>query len=127
MDDGTVETVDGLRARLTALEAELAGARAEAAARAEALAAAQRAGLDYLRRALLAEHAGQVVPELVAGNTAEELEASVERARAAFQAAVAAARAQLQQQRVPPGNAPRTRVDVERLSPLEKIAQGLRR
>ena len=42
------------------------------------LAEAQRERLDAHRRALLAEHAGQVVDELVAGASVEELDASVE-------------------------------------------------
>src|SRR5690349_5835974 len=41
------------------------------------LAEAQAVGLANLRRALLAEHAGQVVPELVMGDTEEALLASV--------------------------------------------------
>src|SRR5215213_1264730 len=43
-----------------------------------ALSAASERGLAYLRRALLAEQAGQIVPELVVGGDEESLAASVE-------------------------------------------------
>jgi hypothetical protein len=66
------------------LRAELAQAKAEAAAQAEALTAAQVAGLEAHRGRILAENKGQIVAELVTGNTPEELAASVELARAAY-------------------------------------------
>ena len=70
--------------RLAALERELADAR--------------RDGLAHLRRALLAEHAGSLVPELVAGDSSESLEASVAVATAAFEAAREAALAELRRE-----------------------------
>lgn len=124
-----VEAAD-LRARLAELEAQMAaGAQDLEAARAAASEASARA-LAYLRRALLAENAGQVVPELVAGSTVEEMEASVERARAAFASALEVARAQIQQSLVPTGSPPRSAsggLVAEEMSPLQKIVQGLKR
>ncbi len=83
--------------------------------------------MESHRRALLAENAGRVVPELVAGSTVEELERSVEVARQAFEAARAAALAEVASTRIPAGNPVRQGPDVEAMSPLEKIAQGLKR
>lgn len=102
----------------------------------QSLADARQQGLTHLRRALLAEHAGRVVPELIAGDTTEALEASVERARAAFDAARDAALAQLQRERdaalpaVSAGTPSRDGTDARLalpLSPLQRIAAGLRR
>jgi hypothetical protein len=84
-------------------------------------------GLESHRRALLAENAGRVVPELVAGSTVEELEASVNVARNAFEAARTAALAEVAATRVPVGNPVRQAPSIEGMSPLEKIAHGLKR
>ena len=93
-----------------------------------ALAEARAASVGYLRRALLAEHVGTVVPELVTGDTPEQLEASVEGARAAWDRATEAARQALRADRVPAGAPARNGTDpsAEGLSPLGKIARGLR-
>jgi hypothetical protein len=104
---------DTLPAEMAQLRAELAEVRAR--------------GLEAHRRALLAENAGRVVPELVAGSTAEELEASVDVARRAFDAARAAALAEVVATSIPAGNPVRQGPSVEGMSPLEKIAYGLRR
>ena len=84
--------------------------------------------LESHRRALLAENAGRVVPDLVAGATVEEMDASVARARDAFEAAKAAALAEMvASQAVAAGNGERGVPDLEGMSPMEKIAYGLRR
>jgi len=83
--------------------------------------------LESHRRALLAENAGRLVPELVTGATVEDLDRSVEVARRAFEAARAAALAEAAAVRVPTGNPIRQGPDVEAMNPLEKIAHGLRR
>lgn len=83
--------------------------------------------LESHRRALLAENAGRVVPELVTGSTVEEMERSLEVARGAFEAARAAALAEIASTRVPAGNPVRQGPNLEAMSPLEKIAFGLRR
>lgn len=121
-----------LAARVAQLEADLAAARDQlGAARQEleatraGLADATRQGLEHLRRALVAEHAGQIVPELVTGTTPDELAASVETARAAFARAAEAARQQLQAHATPAGNPPRSAEDLSALPAIEKIARGL--
>lgn len=108
--------------QLAALEVELADERRQA--------------LGYLRRALLAEHAGTLVPDLVVGDTADMLLASVDVARAAYAAAREAALAELRQQTpsppptapmVPAGTPARDGLDSLAQSPLQRIAAGLRR
>jgi len=87
----------------------------------------RRRWLESHRRALLAENAGRVVPELVAGSTAEEMEASLEVARAAFEAARKATLAEIAATRIPAGSPVRQGLNPESMSPMEKIAYGLRR
>jgi hypothetical protein len=93
------------------------------------LAAERARGLEAHRRALLAENAGRVVPELVAGETVEGLEASLEVARRAFEAVRAAALTEVASSApVGAGNSQRgSAVNVETMSPMQKIAYGLRR
>src|SRR5579884_2969161 len=114
-----------LRARVSELEVRLAEREAALAEQAQAVTTAleraaglERQSLDHLRRALLAEHRGEVVAELVEGESPQALLASVERARAAWNAAVEAARRQLAQQQA---------LAREGLSPLAKSAHGLQR
>ena len=120
------------RLALDAQLAEVAVARdSTALALSEAnrtLAEAQTLGLAHLRRALLAEHAGQVVPELVRGENEETLLASVEVARQAYDRALDVARATIVNQTVPTG-APSARsvAPSAGLTPLEMIESGLRR
>jgi hypothetical protein len=87
---------------------------------------ARAQGLRAYRRALLAENAGGVVPELVTGSTVEEIDESLEVARRAFEAARAAALAEMASAPVPAGNPVRQGPSIEGLSPLEKIAYGLK-
>lgn len=88
---------------------------------------ARSRGLEAHRRALLADNAGGIVPELVAGTTVEELDRSVEVARAAFETAKQAAIREFSANQVPAGNPTRQSPGIEGMSPLEKIAYGLRR
>jgi hypothetical protein len=91
------------------------------------LAGAKARHLEAHRRALLAENAGKIVPELVIGSTIDELDRSVEVARQAFDAAKAAAIAELAAQQIPAGNPIRQGPNLEGMSPFEKIAYGLKR
>ena len=106
--------VASLRSEIEGMRAEIAGFRSQA--------------VEGYRRALLAENAGKVVPELVTGSSLEELEASVERARAAFESVRTATLAEMAAAAVVgAGNGQRgSAVDVEQLSPMQKIAYGLR-
>ena len=126
---GAERDTAGAQAGAQAAESEgMVAERAADAGESAALSEARTAGIGYLRRALLAEHAGTVVPELVTGDTPEQLEASVEVARAAWDRATEAARQALRAGRVPAGAPARNGTDpsTEGLSPLGKIARGLR-
>jgi len=80
-----------------------------------------------VQRALRAEHP-DALAELIAGSTVQEVEASVEVAKAAYTRALEAARRELAGQSTPAGNPPREAADaaaVEGLSPIGKIAAGI--
>jgi hypothetical protein len=118
-------------AEVEELRAELAVARQErerelTALRTE-LADAQRAQVEAHRRAILAEHAGQIVEELVVGSTVGELDASLEMARAAYGRALESARRELGATVVPVGASPRLEPSPEELSPIAKITAALSR
>jgi chromosome segregation ATPase len=115
-----------LEASTTATAAELEAARAKAAELEAAHGEAVSRGLDARRRALIAEHAGEIVEELVTGATEDALDASIETAKAAYARLQESIRAGLNAERVPGGGGTRQQVDVEKLSPLQKITQGLR-
>ncbi|MFN8525645.1 MAG: hypothetical protein U0821_21315 [Chloroflexota bacterium] len=117
---------DKLRLRVDDLERQLNEANGLAASAGQALSELQGRALVHLRRALLAEHAGQLVPELVVGETPEALEASVEVARAAFARVADTARANLSAQMVLAGTPPRTHQISEPLTPLDRIVAGLK-
>src|SRR4051794_8232405 len=103
-----------------AVSGELAEAR-------QALGEASARGLAYLRRALLAEQVGRIVPEVVAGDDEATLLGSVEVARQAYTRALESAWTAIASQTVPAG-APSARVvSAAGLSPLEMIESGLRR
>jgi hypothetical protein len=91
------------------------------------LSAASVRELSHLRRALLAEHAGQVVPELVSGDDEEALLASVEVAKQAYTRALETARTTIASQTVPAGAPSARTVPAAGLSPLEMIESGLRK
>lgn len=125
------DTVAGHAAELEAARAALEGRLAEAVGEHDAASAelseTRGRSLTYLRRALLAELAGQLVPELVAGDDEDALLASVEVAQQAYARALESARVTLASQTVPTG-APSARVvSTAGLSPLEMIESGLRR
>jgi hypothetical protein len=131
--------LEALRAQLLALQEEreavetLAAKLQEADARAEQLHAelanARAAQLAAYRRAVLAEHRGQLVEELVGGNSPEAIDASVEAARVAYERIAG----QLRQSGaggpvvVPAGASPRGELGLDQLSPFEKIAGALAR
>jgi chromosome segregation ATPase len=128
---GHTSELEAARADLDARLAEATGAHstvaADLAAAQRALSAAHTSGLANLRRALLAEQAGRIVPELVGGDDEEALLASVEVAKQAYSRAVEAARASIAQQTVPAGAPSADAASAVGLSPLEMIETGLRR
>ncbi|MCC6224710.1 MAG: hypothetical protein IT201_14600 [Thermoleophilia bacterium] len=114
-------------ARLGELEQSVTTFQSEAETARTAVGQAQSESLANLRRALLAEHKGQVVEELVAGDTADALAASIDSAKAAFTRATDAARQQLQQQQVPAGAVTRDAATSASLSPVERISGALKK
>ena len=116
-----------LDARLTEATGTHTSVSAELAETQRALHAASGRELTHLRRALLAEHAGQVVPELVGGDDEEALLASVEVAKQAYTRALEAARTTIASQTVPAGAPSARTAPAAGLSPLEMIESGLRR
>jgi len=132
--DTAADRTSALEATQAALEgrlAETAGAHETLTASLEetrqALSAASERGLTHLRRALLAEHAGLVVPELVSGSDEATLLASVDLAKQAHCRALEAARATLAHQTVPAGAPSLRSVSSAGLTPLEMIESGLRK
>ena len=123
-DEARKAEVEALRAELVVAqqerERELTALRTE-------LADAQRGQVEAHRRAILAEHAGQIVDELVAGSTMAELDASLEAARTAYGRALESARRELGATVVPVGASPRLEPSPEELSPIAKIAAALNR
>ena len=128
---GERDAAAGAFTELEAAHAALGGQLTEAASARDAvtgdLNAVRAAGLTFVRRALLAENAGQLVPELVIGESEETLLASVEVAKGAYARALDTARAAIVRQTVPAG-APSARgaATTGGLSPLELIESGLR-
>ena len=125
--------LDAMSAQLEALGQERDAAIAAATqAAAERAALAERANdleaahLGAVRRSLLAENAGQVVPELVQGSTSQELEASVQRARDAYERIVADLRIHAAGQ-VPIGASAGAAPQLDELTPMQKLTQALSR
>jgi hypothetical protein len=121
---GRAAELEAAHAALDARVSEAAGVQAAASVE---LTEARTRGVSYLRRALLAEHAGQIVPELLGGDDEEALLASVDLAKQAYARALDTARTAIANQWVPAG-APSARTGpADGLSPLEMIASGLQK
>lgn len=116
-------------ARLQEMEVSLADLRATADERAREAAGLReqlsQATARY-REAVL-RGSPEVPPELVAGETVDEIDASAEQAREMVQRIKGQLEAQAASQRVPTGAPPRATPDLSALSPREKIAYGLQR
>ena len=63
--------------------------------------------------------------DIIAGDTIEEIDASLAKATTIAESVRASLEAQAKEARVPPGAPPRTEISVEGLSPREKIAAGI--
>jgi len=113
-------------------ESALAAAQQAAATAHDRLAALQQAMLTAHRRAVLAENSGQVVPELVQGATADEIDASIETAKAAYARIADSVRASTLPETSPlpivaASASPRGEAPTDDLSPLQKITSALGR
>ena len=143
--DGTAQ-LEAIRAQLTEASAarDAAAADRDAAIAAASVAAqemnarvtlAEARHLDAHRRALLAENAGQLVPELVSGSSPAELDASLGSARDAFARIAESVRAQVLAEaparpvlpHVPAGASGSPTVNPDDLSPIQKMTIALGR
>jgi len=123
-----------LQEELSQLRRELAEARSQAEAR-EQDAASLREASEGLRtqvrgaaeryRELALRDSPELPAELVAGETVEEVEQALERARETVARVRGHMESQAQAGRVPVGAPPRSAPDLSALTPEEKIRQGL--
>ncbi len=123
-----------LQEDLSQLRRELAEARSQAEAR-EQDAASLREASEGLRtqvrgaaeryRELALRDSPELPAELVAGETVEEVEQALERARETVARVRGHMESQAQAGRVPVGAPPRSAPDLSALTPEEKIRQGL--
>jgi len=107
-------------ARIAELLAEGEALRAEGVAISEANALAVAKYLDAVRLA------NPTIPQdIIAGDTIEEIDASVEKAQAIAEAVKKKLEAETKETRVPVGAPPRAEISLEGLTPREKIAAGI--
>jgi predicted RNase H-like nuclease (RuvC/YqgF family) len=106
--------------QLATLGDELAAARSEA----EELRASLRSAAERYRQAVLASQS-EVPPDLVSGETVEEVDRQLEAALRTVAQLKSHLESQAQAQRVPTGAPARRAPDLAALSPTEKISYGL--
>ena len=106
--------------QLAAMGDELAAARSEA----EGLRASLRSAAERYRQAVLASQS-EVPPDLVSGETVEEVDRQLEAALRTVAQLKSHLESQAQAQRVPTGAPVRRAPDLAALSPTEKISYGL--
>ena len=112
---------------LAALRDDLSAAQAEASAacsEADELRASLRSAAEKYRQAVLASRA-EVPPDLVSGETVEEVDRQLEAALHMVAQLRSHLESQAQAQRVPTGAPARRALDLAALSPTEKISFGL--
>ena len=93
----------------------------EPAQQPDPVAAALKLAADALARLAIATER-EIVPELIGGNTPDEVQASIERSRAAYRAAMRHIQANL-----PPAPPPAPTAQPEDTDPLTMITKGLRK
>lgn len=106
-------------------EAQL-GSLTELTAERDSLKTQLGVSIDTYRQAVVKANPN-IPDDLIAGSTIEEVHASVDKARTLVEKIKASIAAQTQSTPVPAGAPPRTGVEVEAMSPVEKIKYGLRR
>ena len=114
------EQLAALGDELAVAQAELAAARSEA----EALRTSLRSAAERYRQAVLASQS-EVPPDLVGGETVEEVDRQLEAALRMVAQLKSHLESQAQAQRVPTGAPARRAPDLAALSPTEKISYGL--
>jgi len=116
-----------MSARQAELEAELSEANQASEAAAAELAQVKEAHgqavAKYLGAVRLANPA--IPQDIIAGDTIEEIEASLAKATSIAESVRASLEAQAKEARVPAGAPPRGEISLEGLSPREKIAAGI--
>jgi len=113
--------------RIAALEAELSEARSGFESTTAELSSVKEANAQAVSKYLDAVRlANPTIPQdIIAGETIEEIDASVEKAKAIASAVKANLEAQAKEAKVPAGAPPRGEISLEGLTPREKIAAGL--
>jgi chromosome segregation ATPase len=113
--------------RITELEASLNVVSQASEAAAAELAAAKGASSKAVSKYLEAARAlNSTIPkDVISGQTIEEIDASVEKAKAIANAVKANLEAQAKEAKVPAGAPTRSEISLEGLSPREKIAAGI--
>jgi hypothetical protein len=113
--------------RIAALEAELSEAKTGSEAAAAELASVKEARSQAVAKYLDAVRlANPTIPQdIIAGDTIEEIDASLAKATTIAESVKASLEAQAKEAKVPAGAPPRGEISVEGLSPREKIAAGI--
>ena len=121
------DTLGQTRAQLASRDEELTALRdglAAAGSEAEELRAGLRSAAEKYRQAVLASRA-EVPPDLVSGETVEEVDRQLEAALRMVAQLRSHLESQAQAQRVPTGAPARRAPDTTALTPTEKISYGL--
>jgi chromosome segregation ATPase len=113
--------------RIAALESELSEAKTGSEAAAAELASVKEAKDQAVAKYLnMAKALNPAVPEgIIAGETIEEIDASIEKGKGIVDAVKKAMESEAKETKVPAGAPPRTEISVEGLTPREKIAAGI--
>ena len=113
--------------RIAALEAELSEAKQGSEAVTAELAQVKEAHSQAISKYLDAVRlANPTIPQdIIAGDTIEDIDASLARATTIAESVKASLEAQAKEAKVPAGAPPRTEISLEGLSPREKIAAGI--
>ena len=119
--------LDEKETRITELEASLSEARQGSETAAAELARVKEAKDQAVAKCLtMAKALNPAIPEgIIAGDSIDEIDASVEKGKAIVEAVKKAMEAEAKEARVPAGAPTRGAINLEGLSPREKIAAGI--
>jgi len=120
---------EALRAEQSNLQASLSEAKTGSEAAAAELASTREAKDVAVAKYLgMAKALNPNIPEgILAGETIEEIDTSVEKGKAIVESVTKAMEAEAAAIKVPAGAPPRTEISLEGLTPREKIAAGIQR
>jgi len=118
---------EALRAERSNLQASLSEAKQGSEATAAELAQVKEANAQAVAKYLdVVRVANSTIPQdIIAGDTIEDIDASIEKAQAIANAVKANLEAQAKEARVPAGAPTRGEISLEGLTPREKIAAGI--